>query len=226
MDVLVTGCDTDLGRAVAEGFCDAGHEVVISGSRRDELEVAAKELDISNDRVVDFDNTDPVSIAAVQGQFPAHLDTVVNVPVPKWDGGDPRAYTLADHVSAWHSAFSNSLMSAVLTVQLLGEHLRCGGSIITVVPDPPREGCAEAAVKAAIADWTAGQANHFGTRGITINAVAVGRGIELRYDGLGTTPPAVSADVARLSLFLATPAARHITGQTLHVSHGALANFG
>jgi hypothetical protein len=25
-------------------------------------------------------------------------------------------------------------------------------------------------------------------------------------------------------LFLATPAARHITGQTLHASHGALAN--
>ncbi|MBL7325593.1 short-chain dehydrogenase, partial [Escherichia coli] len=33
-------------------------------------------------------------------------------------------------------------------------------------------------------------------------------------------------EIARLALFLTTPAARHITGQTLHVSHGALAHFG
>ena len=32
-------------------------------------------------------------------------------------------------------------------------------------------------------------------------------------------------EFARLSLFLTTPAARHITGQTLHVSHGALAQL-
>jgi enoyl-[acyl-carrier-protein] reductase (NADH) len=31
--------------------------------------------------------------------------------------------------------------------------------------------------------------------------------------------------VARLAQFLASPAARHITGQMLHVSHGALAQF-
>ncbi len=32
MDVLVTGGDTELGRAIAEGFFrDAGHKVVISG---------------------------------------------------------------------------------------------------------------------------------------------------------------------------------------------------
>ena len=36
MEVLVTGGDTDLGRTVAEGFRDAGHRVVIAGSRRDD----------------------------------------------------------------------------------------------------------------------------------------------------------------------------------------------
>ena len=36
----------------------------------------------------------------------------------------------------------------------------------------------------------------------------------------------VAAEITRLALFLTTPAARHITGQTLHVSHGAMANFG
>jgi NAD(P)-dependent dehydrogenase (short-subunit alcohol dehydrogenase family) len=56
--------------------------------------------------------------------------------------------------------------------------------------------------------------------------VASGRNAEPGYDGLSRTPAPVTAEIARLALFLTTPAARHITGQTLHVSHGALANFG
>lgn len=223
MEVLVTGGDTDLGRTIAEGFRDAGHHVVIAGARRDDLEVAAKELDV--DAIV-FDNTDPASLEAARPQFPHHLDTIVNVPAPRWDGGDPRTYTLADQATAWRSALDSTVVSTVLTVQILGDHLRSGGSILTVVPENPAEGSAEAAIKAAVSDWTAGQATHFGTRGITVNAVASGRSAEPGYEGLSRTPPPVAAEIARLALFLTTPAARHITGQTLHVSQGALANFG
>jgi NAD(P)-dependent dehydrogenase (short-subunit alcohol dehydrogenase family) len=223
MEVLVTGGDTDLGRTVAEGFRDAGHRVVIAGAHRDDLEVAAKELDV--DAIV-FDNTDPASLEEARGQFPHHLDTIVNVPAPRWEAGDPRTYTLAEHAAAWRHALDATVVSAVLTVQILGDHLRSGGSIVNVVPDQPREGSAEAALKAAISDWTAAQATHFGTRGITVNAVASGRNAEPGYDGLSRTPGPVADEIARLALFLSTPAARHITGQTLHVSHGALANFG
>lgn len=222
MDVLITGSDTDLGRTIAESFCEAGHKVFIGGRRRDDLEVLAKELDV--DALV-FDNTDPASVAALHGQVPAHLDTIINVPAPSWHGGDPRTYTLGDHAAEWRGLFDANLVAAMLTVQVLGDHMRSGGSIITVIPDPPREGSAASAIKAAVSDWTAGQANHFGIRGITVNAVAVGRGSEPGYDGLAATPPSVSAEISRLSLFLTTPAARHITGQTLHVTHGALANF-
>ena len=226
MDVLITGCDTDLGRTVAEGFAGAGHDVVLTGARRDELEVLAKELDVPDTRAIVLDNTDPAAVAAAQTRFPIHLDTVVNVPAPTWQAGDPRSYTLADHAALWRHEFDTSLVSAMLTVQVLGDQLRSGGSIITVIPEPVSEGSAGAAVKAAIADWTAGQAHHFGIRGITVNAVAAGRGFEPGYHGLGSGSPTVSEEIARLSLFLATPAARHITGQTLHVSHGALAHFG
>jgi len=55
--------------------------------------------------------------------------------------------------------------------------------------------------------------------------VASGRSVQPGYDGLSRTPAPVAAEVTRLALFLTTPAARHITGQTLHVSHGALARF-
>ena len=105
MDVLVTGCDTDLGRTIAESFSDAGHKVVIAGSRRDDLEVVAKELEV--DRVIVFDNTDPRLDHGARA-VPAHLDTVVNVPAPTRNGSDPRTHTLADHVSAWRDVFDNS----------------------------------------------------------------------------------------------------------------------
>ncbi|MBS1695002.1 MAG: SDR family oxidoreductase [Actinobacteria bacterium] len=221
MDVLVTGGDTDLGRTVAEGFRDAGHKVLIAGARRDELEIAAKELDVDSILV---DNSDPASLQAARGRFPQHLDVLVNVPVAPWEG-DPRAYSLADTATAWGTALNSTVLSAVLTVQLLGEYLRSGGAIVNVVPDHPHDGSAGAAIKAALSNWTAGQAAHFGTRGITVNAVASGRGAEPGYDGLSSTPPSIAMEIARLALFLSTPSARHITGQTLHVSQGALASF-
>src|SRR6478752_1967351 len=198
MEVLVTGGDTDLGRTIAENYRDAGHSVVITGARRDDLEVAAKELDV---------------------------DAIVNVPALSWDAGDPRTYTLTDHATAWRNALNATMLSTVLTIQVLGDHLRSGGSIISVVPDNPREGSADAAIKAAVSNWTEGQATHFGTRGITVNVVASGRSAQEGYAGLGSSAP-VAAEIARLAVFLSTPAARHITGQTMHVSNGALAQIG
>lgn len=223
MDVLLTGGDTELGRTIAEGFRDAGHTVVITGSRRDDLEVAAKELDVES---IVVDNTDPASLEGARSSFPSHLDAIVNVPAPRWAAGDPRTYTLTDRAAAWRNALDATLLSAVLTVQLLGDQLRSGGSIVNVVPDSPLEGSPEAAIKASVSNWTAGQATHFGIRGITVNAVAAGRGAEPGYDGIAGTAPSVASELTRLALFLTTPSARHITGQTLHVSHGALANFG
>lgn len=222
MEVLVTGGDTELGRTVAEGFRDDGHKVTLVGARRSDLEVAAKELDV--DAIV-CDTTDPASLEEARGLFPYHLDTIVNVPAPSWNTGDPRTYSMADTAKAWRNALDATVLSVVLTVQAIGDHLRSGGSVVSVVTENPPAGSVEAAVKAALSNWIAGQAGIFGTRGITVNAVASGRGAQAGYEGLSRTPPPVAAEVARLALFLTTPAARHITGQTLHVSHGALTRF-
>lgn len=223
MEVLVTGGDTDLGCVIAQGFKDAGHRVVMSGARREDLEVNAKELDV--DAVV-CDPIDPVSLAEAVPLLPHNLDSIVNVPAPSFDAGNWRAYTLAERASVWRNNLDATVLAAVLMVNAVGDHMRSGGSIVSVVPDNPREGSAESAVKAALSDWTAGQATYFGTRGITVNTVAAGRGVEPGYDGVRTgIPVSGAAEISRLTLFLTTPAARHITGQTLHVSHAALANF-
>lgn len=59
MDVLVTGAVNEVGRAVAAEFRNAGHRVVITGPNADELEIAAKELEV--DAIV-CDNADPDSL--------------------------------------------------------------------------------------------------------------------------------------------------------------------
>ncbi|MET0702225.1 MAG: SDR family oxidoreductase [Mycobacterium sp.] len=223
MEVLVTGGDTEVGRAIAEGFRDAGHRVVISGARRDELEVAAKELDV--DAIV-VDHTDPASLTEARPLFPHHLDTIVNVPAPRWEQGDPRTFSLPEHATAWRNALDATVLAPVLTLQTLGDHLRSGGSVVSIVAESPRDGSAQAAMKAALSEWTAARSIHFGTRGITLNVVAAGHGHELGYDGLTNAAPSAAAELSRLTLFLSTPGARHITGQTLHVSSGTLAHFG
>ncbi|MBS4729776.1 SDR family oxidoreductase [Mycobacterium sp. SM1] len=229
MEVLVTGGDTELGRTVAEGFRDAGHTVTLTGARRDDLEVAAKELDVE---AIVCDNTDPASLTEAHGLFPRHLDTLVNVPAPRWDPGGPHGYSvasrasLADLAGAWRHALDDTALSAVLTTQLVADHLRSGGSILAVVPENARAGSAQAAAKAALANWVAGQAGVFGARGITVNAIACGRGAAPGYAGLSRVPPTVAAEIARLALFVTSPAARHVTGQMLHVSSGALTRCG
>lgn len=223
MHVLLTGGDTDLGRQIAGGFREAGHDVLIAGSRRAELEVAAKELDVES---VVLDNIDPASLEAARGSLPQHLDGIVNIPAPRWDAGDPRTHSLAERAASWRHALDTTVLSAVLTVSVLGDQLSSGGSILNIVPENPAEGSADAAIKAALSNWTAGQAAHFGIRGITINTIAAGRSAEAGYPGADSAAGSTASEITRLALFLATPAARHITGETLHVSQGALAQFG
>ncbi|HEU0192457.1 MAG TPA: SDR family oxidoreductase [Mycobacterium sp.] len=223
MEVLVTGGDTELGRVIADRFHDAGHDVTLMGVDEDALKGAADRLSA---KIVVCDNTDPASLTDARGSIPHHIDAIVNVPAPRWTAGDPRTYSMTELAAAWRSIFDAHLLSAVLTVQTVGDHLRSGGSIISVLPENPAEGSAAAAVKAALADWTEGQAGVFGTRGITVNVIASGGAARPGYDGLTGTAPSAPDEIARLALFLTTPSARHITGQTLHVSSGALAHFG
>jgi NAD(P)-dependent dehydrogenase (short-subunit alcohol dehydrogenase family) len=103
MDVLVSGADTALGRAVAEAFRAAGHEVVISGAHREELELLAKELDVE---AIVCDSTDPISLAQARSLFPQHLDVIVTVPATGTHQGDPRTYTVSDTAAAWRCGTS------------------------------------------------------------------------------------------------------------------------
>jgi NAD(P)-dependent dehydrogenase (short-subunit alcohol dehydrogenase family) len=223
MDVLITGADTDLGRAVAECFSAAGHRLTVTGTDAEALGLVAHDLQAD---AVTWEPADPASLARGQASIPHDLDAVVVVPPPAWIGGNPRAFTLADTAVVWRSALERTVVSTILIVQTVAEHLRSGGSIVSVVPlGSGAESGPEVAAKAALTTWTASQADHFGTRGITINAVAGGRTVQPGYDGLTGEPPSAATEIARMALFLATSAARHITGQTLHVGRGAAVTY-
>ena len=224
MDMLLTGGDTELGRTIAEGFRDDGHTVVIAGARRDDLDVAAKELDV--DSIV-FDNTDPASLEEARSLFPHHLDAIVNVPAPRWAAGDPRAFALGDHAVAWRNALEATVAF--------------GGAD---GPDPRRSPALRRLDRQRRARKPPGgqlRRRHQG-RGVQLDRRAGralrhsghhrqrgGRGSQcrarLRRQSQARRRPSLPRST-RLALFLTTPSARHITGQTLHVSHGSLANFG
>ena len=139
MDVLVTGGDTDLGRTVAEGFRDAGHTVVIAGARRDDLEVAAKELDV--DAIGDFRQHRPGQPRRGARSVPAPPRHHRQRPRPALGPAATRAPTRWPTTPRPGAALSTpTLLSAVLTVQILGDHLRSGGSIVTVVPEHSARG--------------------------------------------------------------------------------------
>lgn len=129
MDVLVTGADSELGRMVAGTFKTAGHRSCMACGA--ELELVAKELDV--DAVV-CDNADPVSLL-MRGCGSRRTWTPSSTSRSRPPDGDPRAYTLGDHRRRVAIGLDRTVLSAVLTVQLVGDNLRSGGSIVTVVPD-------------------------------------------------------------------------------------------
>lgn len=222
MDVLVTGADGELGRELAHAFRSAGHRVAVGGAQRGDLEVIARELD-AEAIVCDF--TDAAELTEVRADFPPHLDAIVITPAHRPGRGDHRGVGLAEIAADWRGAFDRTLLPAVLIVHAVGENIRSGGSVI-VCDDSTGDDAPAAAAKAALAAWTAGQAAHLGPRGITINAISVGRPGQAGYPGLSTGLPPAAAELSRLALFLTTPPARRITGQLLHAGRGAVADLG
>jgi 3-oxoacyl-[acyl-carrier protein] reductase len=96
-----------------------------------------------------------------------------------------------------------------------------------------RRGGSYGAAKAALAAWNASLSAELAPKGVTCNVISAGyiegtdrgRLPDERRDALVAETrnkrPGTVDDIAQTALFLASPGARHITGQTLHVNGGA-----
>jgi 3-oxoacyl-[acyl-carrier protein] reductase len=235
--VIVTGGGTGIGRAVAEVFAEAGDQVVITGRRAAVLKETAAELG-PGVRGVAFDAADPGQIEAALSDLPSQVDVLVNSAGGNTDIGAAPPVGLAGLAAAWRANLDANVLTAVLVTEALRPGLAPGGTVISIssiAAHRPGAGSYSAA-KAAVEAWNLSLAQDLGADRITANVIAPGFIDGTGFFGSGMTDQRRAtligqtftgragqpADIAGLALFLASPAASHITGQVLHVNGGAL----
>lgn len=238
---LVTGSTSGIGRAIAEGFADAGASVIVHG--RD----AAKAAEV----VKHFHRYSvPVSTALADLRNPAEVDLLAET---SWAGGldilvcNAGADTLTGDAAKW--SFDQKLQE-LLTVDLtatmrlsraIGAKMkqRGRGLILTVGWDQAETGFDGdsgqlfAAVKGAVMCFTRSLAVSLAPQ-VRVNCLAPGWvrtawGESASQDWQERvreeTPLGVwglPEDVASAALWLANPTAKFITGQTIRINGGAV----
>jgi 3-oxoacyl-[acyl-carrier protein] reductase len=233
--IVVTGGATGIGRAVAERFAADGAEVVITGRRADVLAKTAADLGV---RAVVCDAVDPAQIQGSLEELPGRIDVLVNNAGRNTDFGQPDPDgDLAQLKDNWQSNLSANLLSAVMTTTALAPRLAKNGAVVHLGSIAANRGAGSyGAAKAALATWNLDIAAELGARGITSNVVAPGFVAETEFfqgqlsddrrkrllEATMTHREGEVEDIAGTIFFLASSAARHITGQVLHVNGGAL----
>ncbi|MFD0820552.1 SDR family NAD(P)-dependent oxidoreductase [Micromonospora zhanjiangensis] len=236
-NVIVTGGGTGIGYAIAEAFVAAGDRVVVTGRRKNRLDAAVERLGGSA-RAVAFDATDPAAVSSALTELPERVDVLVNNAGGNTDFVQPAADDddLVALAAAYRANLDANLLSAVLVTAAVAARLADGGRIVTLGSIAARNGAgAYGAAKAAVEAWSVSVATEFGPRGVTANVVSPGLTVDTEFFRGRLTQERTNrlvaatlnkragtpADVAATVLFLASPAAGHLTGQVLHVNGGA-----
>jgi 3-oxoacyl-[acyl-carrier protein] reductase len=245
-NVLITGASGGIGRAIAARFVADGDTVVITGRNADRLQRAATELGAHG---VVCDAADPAQVAALRARLGGTLDVLVNNAggntdfndqvedeIQEADGGDSCRVGLERLAASWRANLDANLVSAVLTTHAVADRLATGGSVISIgTIGAERGGGSYGAAKAALASWNAYLSAEIGPRGVTANVISPGYIADTNFfrDRLTSERretliaathdkrPGRPGDIAETAHFLASPGARHITGQTIHVNGGA-----
>jgi 3-oxoacyl-[acyl-carrier protein] reductase len=235
--VVVTGGGTGIGRAIAAGFARDGDQVVITGRRPEPLARTAAELGESV-RALAFDASDPLQVEQALADLPASVDVLVNNAGGNTDIGAPEPADLVAVAAAWRANLEANVTSAVLMTTALRGRLTPGGAVISFSSIAAHRAGAGSysAAKAAVEAWNLTLAADVGADAITANVVAPGfiEGTEFFRGGMtearrstliaqtATRRAGTADDIAATVRFLASPAASHITAQTIHVNGGAL----
>lgn len=231
-NVLVTGGGTGIGRAVAAAFAADGDAVVITGRRPAPLQDTADALGV---QAVICDGTDPAQVEALTAQLPASVDVIVHCAGGNTDFDRPSPSDLASLADNWRANIDANLLTAVLMTAAISDRLADGGTVVNIGSIAADKGAgAYGAAKAAVASWNVDLAAELGPRGVTANTVSPGyiadteffrdqltderrdALIAATHTGRAGTPD----DVAGTVHFLASPAARQITGQVIAVNGG------
>lgn len=241
--VVVAGGSRGIGRSIALGFAEAGAAVSVCARGAAALEETrqalaahgvpahAQSCDLADARAID-------AYVAEAATALGGIDVLVN---------NASGYGFGDNDEAWLADFNVDLMAAVRASRAAQPHLAKSvhasilhtSSIAALRPRPA--GPSYAALKAALGHYTMSQALALAAQRIRVNAIAPGS-IEFpggMWDRCRHEDPARHAavlakipfgrygtpeEVAHAALFLASPWAGWITGQTLAVDGGQMLN--
>jgi len=241
---LITGASSGIGRATADALARQGARVAVnyhknaSGAQQavDSINKAGGEaIAIRADVTARADVQ--VMIETVRSRW-GRVDILVN------NAGDLLARrSLPDMTEEyWDQIMALNLKSVFLCVKAVWEEMtaRRAGSIINITSIAGRNGggpgaAAYAAAKGGLITYTKGLAKELAPRGVRVNAVAPGV-ISTPYHERYSPPELFekyvaaipmgragsSEEVADVIAFLASPAARYITGETIEVNGGML----
>ena len=237
---LVAGGSRGIGRSIALGFAQAGANVSICARDPAALEATRAEIAalgvtahaVSADLGVADQVTGWVEQAATAL---GGVDVLVN---------NASGFGAKDTEEDWARGLNVDVMATVRASRAAAPFLKAArGSIVNVSSisgyRPSLRTPAYAAVKALLVNYTSSQAAAFGPDGVRVNAVAPGS-IEFPggswekrrtsdpdlYNRVLTAIPfgrlGTPEEIAEVALFLASPAARWVTGQTIIVDGGQM----
>jgi 3-oxoacyl-[acyl-carrier protein] reductase len=235
---LVTGASRGIGRAIALALAEAGAKVIGTSTTAEGAAAltAAFASHTYNGRGAVLDVGDSASIEALLGQLEAagEMPTIlINNAAITRDGLLLRMKQDDwDRVIATNLTAVFRLCKACLRRMMKERRGRIVNltSIVGVTGNPGQVNYA--AAKAGLLGFTKSLAKEVASRGITVNAIAPGfidtdmtRALneEQRAALLGQIPLGrlgTTADIAAAVLFLVSPQAAYITGETLHVNGG------
>ncbi len=235
---LVTGATGGIGEAIARAFHKAGATVALSGRKVDKLEALQVELG-ERAVVVPCDLADRAAVGKLIDEaikaLGGRLDILVN------NAGltkDNLFMVMKDE--QWDDVIAVNLTSTFMLCRAAARHMmrsKTGyGRIVNIssvsgVFGNPGQGN-YAASKAGMIGMTKSLAREVASRGITANCIAPGFIETAMTDVLNEALtseikkniPAASfgkpEDIAAAAVYLVSPEARYVTGQTLHVNGG------
>lgn len=244
--VLVSGGTRGIGRAIAAGFATRSARVIVTGRQAEQAAAAAAELSAETGAKVTglgCDVSVPAEIASlvdrVLAEFP-QIDTLVNVA-----GVNRRKPALEVTEEDYDFILDTNLKGAFLLAQRVGQHMVARGSgcqinIASLNTDRPLKNVLPYAMsKAGLAHMTRGLALEWGGSGVRVNGIAPGFILTDLTRKLWSEPTmqawnaancpqqrlGTPEDLVGAAIFLASPAAAFINGQTIYVDGGFTAGW-
>jgi gluconate 5-dehydrogenase len=243
---LVTGGGRGIGRHIAVGLAEAGADVVVSGRSQPHLDECADAVRRCGRRAwalaADLSKLDAISeLVDRLLQETERLDILVNNAGRVW-----AAPILEYPPEGWDRVFDLNVRGLFFLSQRVARHmaLHGGGSIVHVssisafrgAPDEEQAVVAYNASKGAVVSLTIDMATKLAAQGIRVNGIAPGPFLtdmmnHLRHDpermreynrGIPLGRCGEEDDIKGAAVFLASDAARFVTGQTLAVDGGVL----